>query len=62
MHAGIMDQHRLTTCHVFCLWPQLLSKYSIPLLIKAEAPAIMTLPTPYLEVLKFQGDKTLTLM
>jgi hypothetical protein len=37
-----MGQQTLTTCHVFCLSPELLAKYSVSLLIKAEAPAIAT--------------------
>jgi hypothetical protein len=42
MLTAMVDQYApaLTTCHVFCLSPQLLTKYSVSLFIKTEASGI----------------------
>ena len=42
MITAMVDQYSpiLTTCHIFCLSPLLLTKYSVSLFIKTEASEI----------------------
>jgi hypothetical protein len=43
MLTAMVDQYApaLTTCHVFCLGPLLLTKYSVSFFIKTEASGII---------------------